>query len=149
MTSSCMRMGTGFTPSRFRRIIRATAHLKSSKTPDGRVRRIIEDAAASHAAECTPEQKIGDYYSSFIDEAQIESRGLAPIAADLDRIRRASTLKEIATLFGSPGFVSTFEVSFPPDLADPSHYSVALEQAGLGLPDRDYYLKDDPRLKSV
>ncbi len=52
-------------------------------------------------------------------------------------------------LFGSPGFQSTFGVSLPPDLKNPNIYTVAVEQGGLGLPDRDYYLKDDEQLKKV
>ncbi len=114
-----------------------------------RVRGIIEEAAAKQSAAGTPEQKIGDFYASFMDVAAIEAAGLAPVQPDLDRIRNARSLAEIAALFGSQGFQSTFAVSFIPDLKDPNAYSVVINQSGLGLPDRDYYIKDDPRLKEI
>jgi putative endopeptidase len=113
------------------------------------VRKIIEDAAASKPAAGSPEQKIGDYYASFMDTAAIEANDLKPIQAELDRIAAAKSRKEIATLFGSPGFASTFGVGLPPDLKNPNIYSISLSQGGLGLPDRDYYIKDDAELKAI
>ncbi len=112
-----------------------------------RVKKLIEQAAATNPAAGTPEQKIGDYFASFMDEAGIEANGLKPIEADLARIQAAKTKKDIATLFGLPGFMSTFGVGISPDLKNPSRYSVEVGQSGLGLPDRDYYLKDDAKLK--
>ena len=114
-----------------------------------RVRDIIEQAAASNPAAGTPEQKIGDYYASFMDEAGIEAKGLAPIQPELDRIKAATSRKDIAVLFGSPGYMSTFAVSPSPDLKNPDVYTIGIGQAGLGLPDRDYYVKDDPQLKQA
>lgn len=114
-----------------------------------RVREIIESAATSHAAEGTPAQKIGDYYAAFMDEAGIEGRGMEPVQEDLKRISAANSRKDIATLFGSAGFASLFDIDLPPDLKNPDQYSVYLSQSHLGLPDRDYYLKDDPKLKEI
>lgn len=114
-----------------------------------RVREIIEQAAAEHPAHGTPEQKIGDYYASFMDEAAIEAKGLAPAQPDLQRIASAATKDDIARLFGATGFSSVFDLDLPPDLKNPDRYSVVISQAGLGLPDRDYYLKDDPKLKEL
>jgi len=114
-----------------------------------RVREIIEQAAATNPAEGTPEQKIGDFYASFMDEAAIEANGLAPIKGDLDRIAAAASKKEVAALFGAPGFQSTFDVSLPPDLKNPNIYTVGIDQGGLGLPDRDYYVKDDAQLEEI
>ncbi len=114
-----------------------------------RVREIIEQAAAGHPAQGTPEQKIGDYYASFMDQAAIEANGLTPLRADLERIAAATSKRDIATLFGTPGFQSTFEIGLGPDLKNPDAYAVSIGQGGLGLPDRDYYLKDDPQLKAI
>ncbi len=114
-----------------------------------RVRQIIEQAAASHAAAGSPEQKIGDYYASFMDQAAIEAKGLAPVAADLQRIAAAASHEEVARLFGEPGFASLFDIDLPPDLKNPDRYSVVISQSNLGLPDRDYYLKDDPQLQEI
>jgi predicted metalloendopeptidase len=114
-----------------------------------RVRGIIEQAAAMHAAAGTPEQQIGDYYAAYMDEAAIEANGLSPAQADLQRIGAAGTREAIARLFGSPGFVSLFDVQLPADFKNPDRYSVFISEATLGLPDRDYYLKDDPEMKAL
>src|SRR5690606_38816857 len=120
---------------------------KLNDLSEQRVKQLIEQAAAAQPAPGTPEQKVGDYYASFMDEAGIEAKGLKPIEEDLARIRAARTKKDIATLFGLPGYMSTFGVGISPDLKDPSRYSIDIGQSGLGLPDRDYYLKDDAKLK--
>jgi putative endopeptidase len=119
---------------------------KLSDLSEERVKKLIETAAASKPAAGTPEQKIGDYFASFMDEAGIEAKGLAPLEADLARIQAAKSKKDIATLFGLPGYMSTFGVGISADAKDPNRYSLDVGQAGLGLPDRDYYLKDDPKL---
>jgi putative endopeptidase len=111
-----------------------------------RVRDIIETAARSQPAPGSPGQKIGDYYAAYLDQAAIESNGLAPVQDDLKRISAASSRKDIATLFGMAGFASLFDLDLPPDLKNPDQYSVVISQSHLGLPDRDYYLKDDPKL---
>jgi putative endopeptidase len=114
-----------------------------------RVRELIEQAAASHPAAGTPAQKIGDYYAAYMDQAAIETNGLAPVEGDLKKISAAATPAQIATLFGSPGFASLFDLDLPPDLKNPDRYSVVISQSSLGLPDRDYYLKDDPKLQEI
>jgi predicted metalloendopeptidase len=114
-----------------------------------RVRGIIEQAAAAQAAAGTPEQQIGDYYAAYMDQAAIEAKGLAPAQADLQRIAAARTHADIARLFGEPGFASLFDVQLPPDFRNPDRYSVFISESTLGLPDRDYYLKDDPQLKAL
>ena len=114
-----------------------------------RVREIIEHAAAAHAATGTPEQQIGDYFAAFMDEAAIEANGLAPAQPDLDRIAAARTAADIARLFGEPGFASLFDAQLPPDFKNTHRYCVFITQSTLGLPDRDYYLKDDAKLKEL
>ncbi|MBS0420485.1 MAG: M13 family metallopeptidase [Proteobacteria bacterium] len=114
-----------------------------------RVHEIIEAAAASQAAAGTPAQKIGDYYAAFMDQATIEANGLTAIQDDLKRISAAHSRQDVATLFGLPGFASLFDIDLPPDLRNPDRYSVVISQSRLGLPDRDYYLKDDPKLRDI
>jgi putative endopeptidase len=114
-----------------------------------RVREIIEAAAAEHAPAGTPTQKIGDYYAAYMDQAAIEANGLAPAENDLKRISSAGTRTDIARLFGLPGFASLFDLDLPPDPKNPDRYTVFVSQSRLGLPDRDYYLKDDPKLKEI
>jgi predicted metalloendopeptidase len=113
------------------------------------VREIIEEAAAKKPAAGTPEQRVGDYYATFMDEAGIEASGLEPAKPDLTRIQSAASKTDVARLFGTEGIASTFAVAFYPDFKDPNSYNVFIFQAGLGLPDRDYYLKDDDKLKEI
>ncbi|HWW78571.1 MAG TPA: M13 family metallopeptidase [Steroidobacteraceae bacterium] len=114
-----------------------------------RVRELIEQAAESRPASGTAAQKIGDYYAAYMDQAAIETNGLAPAEGDLKRIAAATTKADVAKLFGLPGFSSLFDLDLPPDLKNPDRYSVVISQSSLGLPDRDYYLKDDPKLQEI
>jgi len=114
-----------------------------------RVRQIIETAAGSQSAAGTPAQKIGDYYAAYMDQGAIEANGMAPAQDDLKKISSAHSQKDVATLFGLAGFASLFDIDLPPDLRNPDQYSVVISQSRLGLPDRDYYLKDDPKLAEI
>ena len=113
------------------------------------VRTIIEGAAASKPAPGTTERKIGDYFASFMNTAKVEADGIDAIKPDLDRIAAAKTPADLSRLFGEPGFQSPVSVYIGPDDKDPEAYFINLVQSGLGMPDRDYYLKDDPRLKEA
>jgi len=116
------------------------------------VRAIIEDAGKSGAAPDTDSAKIGALYNSFMDEARIEALDAAPIAGDLAKIRNARTKADVAALMGGArgGFGSTFfSVSVSEDAKDPTHHTLTATQSGLGLPDRDYYLKDTFRDKKA
>lgn len=114
-----------------------------------RVKEIIETAAASQPAPGSPAQKIGDYYAAFMDQQAIEAQGLAAVQQDLKRISSTNSRQDVATLFGTAGFTSLFDLDLPPDLKNPDQYSVVISQSRLGLPDRDYYLKDDAKLKEI
>jgi predicted metalloendopeptidase len=114
-----------------------------------RVRTIIEQSAAAHAAHGTPEQQIGDYYAAFMDESAIEANGLALALPDLERIAAAKSRADVARLFGTIGYATLFDVQLSPDYKNPDRYAVVITESSLGLPDRDYYLKDDPQLKAL
>ena len=111
------------------------------------VRSILEDAATNVEADpTTVKGKVGAFFRSFMNEGRVELLGIAPIEAELDAIRTATTSTEIAALMGqSPGgfFGTLFRLSIRPDKSDPTRYRVYVTQWGLGLPDRDYYFKDD------
>jgi putative endopeptidase len=113
------------------------------------VRTIIEGAAASKPSAGSVEQKIGDYFASFMDTAKLEAAGIAALQPELDRIAAVKSPAELSRLFGEPGFQSPVGVYIGPDDKDPNAYFVNLVQSGLGMPDRDYYLKDDPKLKET
>lgn len=117
------------------------------------VRTVIEDAAKSDAAKGSVKRKVGDYFTSFMDEGAIEARGLSPLQPDLDRIRALSGKSDLARLFGElqwsniPGPIG---VGVPADPRDNSRYTPALQQSGLGLPNRDFYLDEaNPRFAEV
>ncbi len=88
--------------------------------------------------------KAGAFYASFMDEPTIDRVGVAAIAPELDAIRNASSPSQIAALMGasSYGFFPTIAApAIDVDLKAPDKYAIYLNQSGLGLPDRDYYLE--------
>ncbi len=108
----------------------------------GQLRTIMEDAGK--AAPSTVEGKVGAYYAAFMDEARIEHLGAAPLKPLLEAVQAAGTREALAALMGRANRDfegSLFSVTVSPDAKDPSHYAIFLAQAGLGLPDRDYYLQ--------
>ncbi|MEO6338748.1 MAG: M13-type metalloendopeptidase [Caulobacteraceae bacterium] len=106
-----------------------------------RVRAVIE-GVPTNASPATEAGKIGAFYRGFLDEKQVESLGVAPLKPELDAVRKVKTHRDMAALMGrSPtSFASAiFSLHISPDDKDPNSYAVWLSQAGLGLPDRDYY----------
>jgi putative endopeptidase len=115
--------------------------------------RAVIDAAAANKAGTAQEAKVGALYRSFMDEAAVEAAGAKPLIADLAKVRAAKSHQDIARLMGqtSKGFgQSVFSVYVYDDAKDPLKYTTYLGQAGLGLPDRDYYLVERfaPQLKA-
>jgi putative endopeptidase len=114
---------------------------------EAQLRTIIEGAAAQapHAPDSL-EGKVGAFYNSFMNEKLLETLGVQPLAQELAAIRSSRTREQLALLMGqsSSGFEGTFfRVSIDVDLKDNKHYAIYLQQAGLTLPDRDYYLKPE------
>lgn len=110
---------------------------------DARSRAVIDKAAATKSAKGEAAQ-IGTFYRSYMNETAVAKAGGAPLAAELALIRAAKSREAIGTLMGrAPStFLSAFfSVSVQDDQKVPDHYVVGLNQAGLGLPDRDYYLE--------
>jgi putative endopeptidase len=108
-----------------------------------RTRTIIEKAAASGGAPGSEAQKVGDFYASFMDEAAIEAKGIAPIKPELDKIAAIADKTQLAAMFGRfsrIGVSTPIGVGVGPDRKNPDAFQVGASQGGLGLPDRDYYL---------
>jgi putative endopeptidase len=107
-----------------------------------RSRAIIEKAAAEAATK--PEAKqVGAMYQSFMDEKRIAAVGKKPLAADLEAVKAAKTRDAIAALMGESqkGFgTAFFSMYIGQHAKSPERYVTYLNQGGLGLPDRDYYL---------
>ena len=112
---------------------------------EGRLHGLMEAAAATASqAPATLDGKVGAFYAAFMDEARIEAAGAKPIAPELAAIRAAKSHAEIARLMGQANvdfYGSIWGVGMDVDLKDVSRYAVYVGQAGLGLPDRDYYLQ--------
>ncbi|MBV8685193.1 MAG: M13 family metallopeptidase [Alphaproteobacteria bacterium] len=108
-----------------------------------RTREILDEARADSAS------KIGNAYAAFLDEAAIDAKGLAPLQPWLNRIRGLGgkagypALVAEATRNSLRGPVVAFVGQ---DDKEPEQYALSLVQSGLGMPDRDYYLKPDPKL---
>jgi putative endopeptidase len=111
----------------------------------------ILDALPAGAPAGSNEQKLYDYYRAYLDTEAIERAALSPAKPVLDAIAAAKTHEQIAAFMGRPELRLTAPVDFDigPDEKDPDHYMVVVLQGGLGLPDRDYYLKDEAVYKEL
>ena len=108
-----------------------------------RTRAIIEEQAKQ------PNSKIGNAYASFMDEAGIEAKGLAPLEPWLGQVRALKSKAGLAQLYASAqkiGISAPFRMFVSQDRKAPNSYILSMSQGGLGMPDRDYYLSSDPKL---
>ncbi len=112
---------------------------------DQLLRQILESAAARPSADT---RKIGDYYASCMDERGIDAQGIRPLQSELDRIASLANRDGLPTLLallhsiGTPAF---FGVGSKPDIDNADLTMAVVGAGGLGLPDRDYYFRDDAR----
>ena len=117
------------------------------------LRAIIEKAAAAKGANGSEVQKIGDFYASYMDEARLEQLGITPLNGELAKIAAVKDKAELPALFahlGRLGVNTPFVFYIHQDAKDSTKYVADLYQAGLGMPDRDYYLKqDDAKLADI
>jgi putative endopeptidase len=93
----------------------------------------------------SPKRQVGDFFAAAMDTNRIEQLGLTPIADDLNKIDRLQSTTDLFALladFHQRGIGGLFGVGFGPDSKNSSIYAIELGQAGLSLPDRDYYLKE-------
>jgi len=103
-------------------------------------------AAASSLPPATPRRQVGDFFASAMNTNRLEQLGVKPLAADLKRINKLKTSKDFFALladFHVRGIGGLFSIGFGPDAKDSSVYAVEVDQGGLSLPDRDYYLKPE------
>jgi len=112
------------------------------------LRGILEKASANDPKRSAVEQKIGDFYASCTDEATIDKLGSKPLDPELKQITAIKSKDQIADalvrlhLLGVGAF---FNFTSEPDAKNSTQMIAGIDQGGLGLPDRDYYLKDDPK----
>ena len=104
------------------------------------------------AATAKPGSKIGDFYASYMDETAVNSKGAAPIKPWLSAVSGAADKTALAVEMAKLqrlGVGGLFSVYVGQDDKQPENYVVNMNQSGIGLPDRDYYLKDDPKLAAT
>jgi len=129
---------------------------------DRRTAEVMRQAAKASARPGSDVRRIGDYFASVLDEESIEAKGLAPLAPALDAIAAIGDRSSLAVALGrrlradvdvlnatriyTP---NVFGLWVAQDLDEPTRYAPFLLQGGLGLPDREYYLQDTPRMAGI
>lgn len=119
---------------------------------DAQVREIIEESAEGEFLQGSDQQRVGDLYSSFLDWETRDARGLTPITPFLNQIDALQDHNDVFAYFGVAaryGFNSPVEIWQYADAKDPSIYAFYLSQGGIGLPDREYYFKDDAKSELI
>jgi len=116
------------------------------------IRAIVEEAAASNAPAGSEERKIGDLYASYMDSARVESLGLTPLRPAFEHIAAMGNPSALPASFAhlaGIGLQMPFAVRVGPDSKNSTANIVYVSQSGLGLPDRDYYLRADARTQEI
>jgi putative endopeptidase len=110
------------------------------------VRAILDEAGRD------PGSRMGTAYRAFLDADRIERLGMAPVAPMLARLRAIGTRAAYAAAAaeaGRRGVALPLDFKVEPDDGDPDHYALIVSQAGLGMPDRDYYLSDTAAMRDA
>ncbi len=119
-----------------------------SDLSEERIREIIEDAAKKEHAKGTNEQKVGDLYRSFMDVEGVDRLGASPVTPEFTKIDQLSSQHDLMEYWGygqQLGLDLPIGVHVSQDAKNSDTYIVHLWQGGTSLPDRDYYLEDDPK----
>jgi len=117
-----------------------------------RVRDIIDELGAQSGAEGTPEQKVGDYYASWMSAGLVNELGITPLRPDLDRIAGIKGVRALTEEFGRSAYVSGIRPIFAGlgiNPKNPDEYNMNVGLGGMGLPDRDYYLDDTDEFREI
>jgi len=117
-----------------------------------RMRAIVDGLEKEPEATLPPDQrKLRDLYDAFTDTRAIEAAGLKPVRQDLNHLASLQTKEDVARAMASIPLSteSLYDISISVDDKHPDNYAIDLSQSGLGLPDRDYYLKDDKALAAI
>jgi len=116
------------------------------------LREILEAASAPSVQRSANDQKIGDYYASCMDEQAIEKNGIAALQPELDRIARLkdkSDLPAYLAYLHVNGPNAFFAIGAEADAKNATMTIAGISQAGIGLPDRDYYFREDAKSKEL
>jgi putative endopeptidase len=126
---------------------------------DERVRSLMQDAATAKSARGSIPQKVGDYYASFMDEGAIESKGMAPLSGEMATIAAIRDKASLSAYLGTTlntevdGLTANadhvFGVWVNQSFTDSKRYVFHLMQGGLGMPDRESYLDQSPKMAEL
>jgi len=119
---------------------------------DAQVRDIIDESAAGDFPQGSDQQRVGDLYRSFLNWETRDARGLTPLAPFFSQIDALQDHDDVFSYFGVAaryGFNSPVEMWQYADAKNPSVYAFYLSQGGIGLPDREYYFKDDAKSELI
>src|SRR3954453_18867427 len=123
----------------------ASRRIEMTDRMEAQLHQLMEEAAKAGCGEDN-RGKVGAFYAAFMDEAQAERLGAAPLQPELAAIRAAGDRAGLAKLMGEGQgglYPELFGIGIDADLKRPDRYAVYVGQSGLGLPDRDYYLKPE------
>ncbi len=129
--------------------IRIGTFIELRDLSDERIRGILEELAAAELPAGSDEARIAAAYTAFMDTETIETKGLEPLRPYLQRIFAARTTRDLGKLFSAPGYATPIDIWVDPDEKDSDRYALSMGQGGLGLPDRDYYLKDSEKNREI
>ncbi len=116
------------------------------------VKNIIEESSSGEFEEGSDEQKVGDLYHSFMDMEKRNEIGISPLQTEFNKIDSLSDHNDITAYFAYAdkyGYRVPITLFVNPDFKNPSEYAIFIWQSGLGLPDREYYLKEDERSREI
>lgn len=125
---------------------------KLDEESQAQVKEIIEASAEGDFAEGSDEQKVGDLYHSFMDLETRNELGIAPLAEEFERIDSIGDYDALAVYFAEAnrqGYNMPFTLGQYVDFKDPNTYMMYTYQGGLGLPDREYYFKEDQHSEDI
>ncbi len=123
--------------------------LREKSDNDQRV--IIEEVALAGGAPGSNQQKIADFYNSFLNQEAIDAAGLGPVQDELARIDALRTHEQVVRFIGEPGVAVSSPIAMYVGLDDrnPNRYVTNMTQAGLGLPEREYYRRTDGEFPNI
>lgn len=123
--------------------------LREKSDQDQRV--IIEEVALAGGAPGSNQQKIADYYNSFLNQDAIDARGMAPVQPELAQIAALRNHEETIRLIATPGVAvnSPIAIYVGLDERNPDRYITNMSHAGLGLPEREYYRRSDGEFPNI
>ena len=119
---------------------------------DERVRSIVDDLTSIEPAQDSMEQKISDYYLSYMNTDALNELGISPLLPGLSRLAEIDTLNKLVAALGRSRIDTTASpISFGigADRGDPDRHQLGVSVGGIGLPDRDYYLEDTEEYLNV